>query len=132
MTELTWKGVRKIDEDYNQVLLSVDEVVWANLPLYLDEVNHASEFNWGYWGSGAAQLAYAILRTHFEIIGQYPPETAKKYATFYHQEFKIEFVSAWRSDKWFLSSCEVESWLYGDDYINHDDNITSGCPVIKE
>jgi hypothetical protein len=115
MPELTWRGKRKPEEDYNQVWMSTDYEIWANLPLYLDEVNHASEFNWGYWGSGAAQLAYAILRTHFEIIGDYPPEKAKQLAEVYHQDFKVEFVSSWKTDEWELSHYEIESWLYGGD-----------------
>jgi hypothetical protein len=115
MPELTWRGKRKPEEDCNQVLMSVDYEKWANLPLYLEEENHASEFNWGYWGSGAAQLAYAILRTHFEIIGEYTPEMANHLAITYHQDFKVEFVSSWKTDEWELSSWEIENWLYGED-----------------
>jgi hypothetical protein len=113
MTELTWRGERADGE--TSVKVSADEHLWANLPLYLDEVNHASEFNWGYWGSGSAQLAYAILRMHFEIIGDYSTDTARQCAEKYYQEFKVEFVSSWRNDVWSLSSYEIEKWLYGEE-----------------
>lgn len=110
---MIWTGERTAKE--NLVLMSADEKIWAKLPLYPNEVNHASEFNWGYWGSGAAQLAYCILRSCFEIVYGFSPVDAAAKAQKYHQEFKVEYVSAWKHDTWEILSDEIDIWLGGQD-----------------
>lgn len=56
----------------------------APLPLYLDEVNHSPDgFNWGYLGSGPAQLAYALLRKFF----------GKEWAMVHYQDFKRYLIA---------------------------------------
>jgi hypothetical protein len=129
-----WKGKRIQSQDRNKVTMSVDGEFWANVPLYLNEVNHSPDgFEWGYRGSGPAQLAYAILRTHFDIVGECLPEISKMFAARYYHDFKDEFVLHWKGDEWELSSDEIELWLAGKKagWIG-EDTITSGCPVILE
>jgi hypothetical protein len=109
---LVWEGIRKDGE--TTVRMSSDEELWANVPFYLDEVNHASEFNWGYWGSGPAQLGYAILRTYFEIVYSFSPTEAHFQAYKYHQNFKADFISAWKTDTWLLTCTEIDLWLGGE------------------
>ncbi len=63
--------------------------------------NHSSEFNWGYGGSGPAQLALAIL---YDVTGD------KELSVRLHQEFKWQVVAGW-GDKWEISSEEIEQWV---------------------
>jgi len=57
-------------------------------------------FNWGYGGSGPADLARSIL---WDLIG------AEPYAQLY-QEFKCRFVSGWK-DQWTITSKEIRNWM---------------------
>ena len=64
--------------------------------------NHSPDgFNWGYGGSGPAQLALAIL---LDYSGD--DELAQKY----YQQFKWDFVAGW-GDEWSISTAELEEWL---------------------
>lgn len=66
--------------------------------------NHSPDgFNWGYGGSGPAQLALAILLDH---TGN--PETAE----LYYQDFKNDHVAKWE-DTWAITGDQVEAWLIG-------------------
>jgi len=63
--------------------------------------NHSPDgFNWGYLGSGPAQLSLAIL---LDLIGRKP-------ALAYYQLFKFEFVSKF-SSKFCISGGEIRAWL---------------------
>ena len=65
--------------------------------------NHSfGELNWGYGGSGAAQLALAILVDYFEN------DTSR--ALSLYQDFKWDFVSKF-GDEWQLTSDDIERWL---------------------
>ena len=48
--------------------------------------NHSSQFNWGFGGSGSAQLALAILMKFMD------EQSAHKY----HQPFKFKVVASWK------------------------------------
>jgi hypothetical protein len=56
-------------------------------------------FEWGYAGSGPAQLALAILADH---LGD-PSE-----ALAYYQDFKFAVVAGFRRDGWKLTSKEIQ------------------------
>jgi len=63
--------------------------------------NHSPDgFQWGYGGSGPAQLALALLLdcSHDEL------------AMRHHQAFKAEFVATW-GDEWQITSTEIRAWL---------------------
>jgi hypothetical protein len=63
--------------------------------------NHSSDFNWGYGGSGPAQLALALL---LDVTGD--PDLSVKL----HQHFKWQVVAGW-GDSWQITSDEVKKWV---------------------
>ncbi|MHB1679972.1 MAG: DUF6166 domain-containing protein [bacterium] len=59
-------------------------------------------FNWGYSGSGPAQLSLAIL---LEL-------TSKDFALFHHQDFKRDFIAGLEQEKDFtLDGQTIINWL---------------------
>jgi hypothetical protein len=109
-----WKGKRTQLQDDNIVLMSTDGELWANVPLYLDEVNHSpTGFEWGYYGSGPSQLAYAILRSYFELEDKLDIPTAISQAKRHYMRFKGEFVAKF-GEEWELTSAWLEVWLTGE------------------
>lgn len=72
------------------------------LGMFLKEVNHSpTGFGWGYSGSGAGQLAYAILR---DYLGD------KEKARSVYQAFKAEVVARLEQNMpWVLSGEQIES-----------------------
>jgi len=65
--------------------------------------NHSpTGFEWGYGGSGPAQLALALL---LDATGN--PELALRL----HQSFKWNFVARWRGD-WEISSQTILDWVH--------------------
>lgn len=63
--------------------------------------NHSPDgFNWGYGGSGPAQLALAILLKFL------PTWAAEKL----YQRFKAEVIAGLNSDGWLLTPDEVQAW----------------------
>ena len=74
-----------------------------SLPLRLDLRNHSpTGFEWGYRGSGPAQLALAILACVTQDDA---------YACAAYQDFKDEFVAPLREDAWELTAAEIEAWV---------------------
>lgn len=71
------------------------------LPLARDVVKHSQEFNWGYGGSGPAQLAMAIL---VDSIGR---ELAREC----YQEFKADVIATIQSDRFQIDEIEIRRWL---------------------
>jgi len=63
--------------------------------------NHSTEFNWGYGGSGPAQLALAIL---LDVTGD--PQVSQEF----YQWFKEDIVSRW-GQRWAITATEVLTWL---------------------
>jgi hypothetical protein len=76
------------------------EVDTRQLPLRLDLDNHSPDgFEWGYGGSGPAQLALALLA---HATGD--DEFARKY----HQRFKLSYVASLPQDEnWWIFAKEV-------------------------
>jgi hypothetical protein len=78
-----------------------------------------SGFEWGYEGSGPADLALAILVDHFN---ERPPSKGWQAARLFdrwtrnsrtwklHQPFKREFVATWHA-AWTITSQEIETWV---------------------
>lgn len=64
--------------------------------------NHSPDgFNWGYGGSGPAQLALAILY-HFT--------KSREVALHWYQDFKWAFVAGW-GITWAIRGEEIQNWL---------------------
>jgi hypothetical protein len=81
-----------------------------NLPKYFDDVNHSpTGFEWGYGGSGPAQLAYAILRKFFTT--KHTPSEAKRLALLYYQDFKWEVVAKFEKSGFVLKNEDIEFWF---------------------
>lgn len=66
-------------------------------------------FEWGYNGSGPAQLAFAILHDHFG-----DPKPARDL----YQLFKAKVIAALPHDSWELTTAEIDEalaeWMGGD------------------
>jgi hypothetical protein len=64
--------------------------------------NHSPDgFNWGYGGSGPAQLALALL---YDVTGD------KELSVRLHQAFKWKFVAGW-SASWEITGEEIKQWV---------------------
>ena len=69
----------------------------------LDLWNHSpSGFEWGYGGSGPAQLALALLADHL---------ADDKLAVTLHQEFKRIVIARLPYRNWELTSDQMNSWI---------------------
>jgi hypothetical protein len=65
-------------------------------------VNHSpSGFSWGYFGSGPAQLAFAIL---LEEIGEH---VARRF----YEAYKDDVIAKLKKDKWRITSNDVIGWV---------------------
>jgi hypothetical protein len=111
--KLIWKGIRTPLAEENRVWIKHDaSEFWANLPLYLDEVNHSpTGFEWGYSGSGPSQLSYAILRSYYVFCAKLDISEAIRKAKNNAFQFKGEFVSRWHGDEWEVTSEQITAWL---------------------
>lgn len=77
------------------------------LPLRLEVRNHSpSGFNWGYGGSGPAQLALAILVDHF---GGVAPDGDIERAERLYQRFKFAVIGKLPEESWELTSERIEA-----------------------
>ena len=100
-------GVRLPFTD-NTVKYNVDGGPDQKLPLYLEDVNHSpTGFEWGYNGSGPAQLAYAILKKFFMIDMTYA--RSKEFALGYYSQFKEDFVMKF-GEYWEIDNTTIENW----------------------
>jgi len=64
--------------------------------------NHSPDgFQWGYGGSGPAQLALALL---LDVTGD------RDLSVNLHQRFKMQHVARW-ADKWEIPSQDIEAWI---------------------
>lgn len=65
-------------------------------------INHSPDgFEWGYSGSGPAQLALALL---LDVTGN--PDLAQGY----YQDFKFHWVATW-GEEWSITSWQILEWL---------------------
>jgi hypothetical protein len=75
--------------------------ITANSPLpQLCAFLHKTGFNWGYGGSGPAQLALAILA---DALGDDKAQCC-------YQDFKWQVLSIISDDQWQLTEAEVRQW----------------------
>ncbi len=96
--ELRYRGVRTLDE--NRVTVRDENNKSSLLDPRYDLVSHSPDgFEWGYNGSGPAQLACAILAR--ELGG----EAALKH----YQEFKRRVVSCFVEHTWDLTSADIRT-----------------------
>lgn len=109
-TNTTFKGFRTPKQDCI-VLVNEGGEAWANLPLYLNEVNHSpTGFEWGYYGSGPSQLAYAILRYMFGKM-YLKPENAQEKAEEYYLQFKQRVIATIDRKQWILKEEDIVNFI---------------------
>src|SRR5262245_52035317 len=97
-----YSGTRGTDGDANTVIVRRSGSTSSRpraLRLRLDLFNHSpTGFEWGYGGSGPAQLALAILADH---LGD------DERAVRLHQGFKWAVIAKLDRDEWLLSTADV-------------------------
>ena len=92
----TYKGIREL----NGVVVTVDG---QPLPQRQDLRNHSPDgFEWGYAGSGPAQLALALLADHSQD---------DSFALAHYQQFKNLVIASLPDLKWSLSSACIDAAL---------------------
>jgi len=92
-----YKGIR-LDPEKGTIS---NVVVAVNGEPLKHRVYHSPDgFNWGYGGSGPADLARSIL---WDFIGAEPTPSL-------YQDFKFCFVSGWK-DEWQITSEEIQNWI---------------------
>ena len=108
-TEKTYHGVRLsggkcevwIEEPLIPALSEQIRRWWHSLPLHLEVFNHSpAGFEWGYGGSGPAQLALALL---MDATGD------ERLALRNYQDFKFRFVADW-GETWRISAKEIQDF----------------------
>jgi len=86
-----------------------------------DVRNHSPDgFEWGYQGSGPAQLALALL---CDVTGD------NEVAQSLYQRFKFHFVAGLPKEGWAVSHELIEAWII--DQIGHCKEIVSDDEVIE-
>ena len=93
--EAVYKGIRAS----NGVLVTIDG---KELPMRLDLRNHSpTGFEWGYAGSGPAQLALAIMADFTD------DETALNL----YQRFKEDIICSLGSSNWEIKAPTLHEWV---------------------
>lgn len=95
-----YRGFRHSGGMGNQLVTKDDDIL---SPAPSQKIwNHSPDgFNWGYAGSGPAQLALALL---------YDVTRDRDRAVANHQRFKRAYVTGWKDD-WQITSEEILAWL---------------------
>jgi hypothetical protein len=93
----------------------VDDAQVGRLALMLNVANHSpTGFEWGYAGSGPAQLAVALL--YDAIMFGNPQERvamsqARRLTLAHYQEFKRQFVENITDATWSMTAEAIIAWL---------------------
>lgn len=83
------------------------EVTVNNRPLRHRVRHSPTGFEFGYGGSGPADLALSIL---WNFLGKEPSRIL-------YMDFKTRFVARWK-DKWEITSLEIQNWIDSGDYAD--------------
>ncbi len=88
-------------------------------PLVHRPLHSPTGMNWGYAGSGPADLALAILLDYLQEV---PTEDQLRMGMplgwRLHQFFKRDFVAGWK-DSWSITSDEIQAWMESDQIDRH-------------
>lgn len=99
-----YKGTPENEEWAHVGKVSVvdDEGIETLLDPQYEHVNHSPDgFGWGYFGSGAAQLAFAIL---FHATGDLG------YTMGNYQKFKADVIAKLDRAPWTITRDEIQEW----------------------
>lgn len=82
-------------------------------PLFHVVLHSPTGFNWGYHGSGPADLALSILADYFD---ERPTRTELEWGDCncwrYHQDFKRKFIATIDPDEhWKIPGTMIDSWI---------------------
>jgi hypothetical protein len=101
VSSFIYNGVRVNGE--TEVTKFVGSEFHGPLDPRLDIRNHSpTGFEWGYGGSGPAQLALAILCDFFA-----DPELAREL----YMKFKFDVIAGLRNDQWQLTGEQIQAWV---------------------
>jgi uncharacterized protein DUF6166 len=115
MNAITYRGSRSRN---GCRVVRISGPLAVDLPLRLDLWSHSpTGFEWGYGGSGPAQLALAILADALKDDDQ---------AIELHQVFKWEVVARLPHVSWDLDQQAVLNWLYKHDQLRLDHERAHG------
>lgn len=110
---VTYYGKRTVVGGPERVMVRADMGAGVVLthPLLHRELHSPTGFQWGYGGSGPADLALSILLDHLgESPTQAQLERGQPVAWALHQAFKWDFVAGF-GDEWELTSDRINHWL---------------------
>jgi hypothetical protein len=97
--------------------LAQDQETLNEKPLYHVDYHSPDGFEWGYGGSGPADLALSMLADHFK--DEHGPVTKETIwqgdhpAVKHHQRFKKDFVAGFSKGEWVMSSEQIDAWYAG-------------------
>lgn len=95
-----YRGARRPDES-PEALVTVNDRVLSAAPSQRVRNHSPNGFEWGYGGSGPAQLALALL---LDVTGD------SEQAEDQYQDFKRQFVANW-GDEWEITEAQIRDWL---------------------
>jgi len=78
------------------------------------EYHSLDGFEWGYGGSGPADLALSLLVAVF-IADAYEEKEAYEKAWPYHQAFKWEIIARLDDKEWMITANQVRAWVQKND-----------------
>ncbi len=113
-----YSGTRRLDGEAFVVVRTVAADGRSHShPLTHISYHSPSGLNWGYAGSGPADLALAILADYFQeqpelvlaaLRSMWAPRSK---AAALHQAFKEQFVAREQGDQWQLGGDAIDAWL---------------------
>lgn len=113
----TYKG-RVVGDDVEVTVESTLHRGMRTLEMHLEIVNHSPDgFQWGYGGSGPAQLAFAILYDMFRgsVMGttqEMRDAQAQRLACKMYQDFKWDYIAILRRDHpWEFTESQIQQWV---------------------
>ena len=104
---MTVRYLGRREEDGVRVVREGEDGTSGPLPTRLDLRNHSpTGFEWGYGGSGPAQLALALLA---DALGDERAQAA-------YQPFKFQVVARFPHPGWEITRGDIEAW-----WTTHED-----------
>lgn len=105
-------AIEREGESVSVVVINAEDGSWTVLPPNISQQVRCLSpdgFNFGYYGSGPAQLALAILLDH---LGTGP--AGREESLYRFQRFKIQYIARAQSSSFYLTSPIIEEFLRND------------------
>lgn len=104
----TYIAQRPPDDEVGDCRVVVEDGAGGARPLRHFPLHSPGGFEWGYGGSGPADLALAILADH---LGELPDRRSNTRAYALRQRFKWRFIAGAPRAGFRLTSGEIAAWL---------------------